>query len=333
MNSRKLKKKQVGYIKFKELAKSLKASAISMLSKLKNHLNKRNITLDYFIPFFNLYDNDNISLCLDTNILFINFGVDKSCIGAHNINICNKINNLYKIYNENSIIKMYGIGKYMKYFIKKNYKNNYYGNVLNIDKEPFSLTLSTIISEKILENTFDKYFLVFNKYIDIFQQKTCYYELPGIKEFYKLCLELNTVRSKKVINFLNFIHQIKFKPLYDVLKELYYFVFSIFLLDSLEENNLSGIGSRISCMDNCITNAEKKIEETTLLYNKARQEEITNELVAIITAAQAIMDNELFIKNNITSILEIYNHSKIILSKKTKIFKKIYNKHIYVKHI
>jgi len=291
MSSRKLKKKQTGYIKFKELAKSLKASAISMLGKLKHHLNKRNITIDYFVPFFDMNNFLNMS---KKSAMIIGFGVDKSCIGAHNINISNKIKKLYEELRLVGLmnIKMYGIGKFMKYYIKLNYKSYYIGNVLNVDKELFSFTLSSIILESILKIECDIYYLVFNKYVDIFEQKTCYYKVPGFNNFFLYFLNSKNIISNKREEYFNFFYK-RSLPLFMLLKQFYNFTFSLFILDSLEENNLSGIGSRISCMDNCITNAEKKIEEVTLLYNKARQNEITNELVAIITAAQAIMDNEL----------------------------------------
>lgn len=311
MSSRKLKKKQVGYIKFKELARSLKASAISMLGKLKHHLNRRNITIDYFIPFFNI----NNFIYIKKSAMIIGFGVDKSCIGAHNINVSNKMKKLYEELKLESInIKMYGIGKFMKRYIKLNYGLNYVGNVLNVDKELFSFTLSSIISESILKTKCDIYYLVFNKYVDIFEQNTCYYKIPGFDNFFSFFLNSKNIISSKKEEYFNFFYK-RSLPFFVLLKQFYDFTFSLFMLDSLEENNLSGIGSRISCMDNCITNAEKKIEEVTLLYNKARQNEITNELVAIITAAQAIMDNELLNNKFFNKLISIFDYDYGFFSK------------------
>ena len=46
--------------------------------------------------------------------------------------------------------------------------------------------------------------------------------------------------------------------------------------------------ARMQAMDNATGNAEEMIEELSLLYNRARQNSITQELTEIIAGAEAI---------------------------------------------
>lgn len=56
----------------------------------------------------------------------------------------------------------------------------------------------------------------------------------------------------------------------------------------LLESSASENGARMQAMDSATSNAEEMIEDLTLLYNRARQSSITQELTEIIAGAQAI---------------------------------------------
>ena len=47
-------------------------------------------------------------------------------------------------------------------------------------------------------------------------------------------------------------------------------------------------GARMQAMDNATSNAEEMIDHLTLMYNRARQGSITQELTEIIAGAEAI---------------------------------------------
>lgn len=57
---------------------------------------------------------------------------------------------------------------------------------------------------------------------------------------------------------------------------------------ALLESSASENGARMQAMDSATDNAEEMIEDLTLLYNRARQGSITQELTEIIAGAQAI---------------------------------------------
>ena len=57
---------------------------------------------------------------------------------------------------------------------------------------------------------------------------------------------------------------------------------------ALLENNASFYGAQMSAMDNATRNAGDMIRKQTLIYNRTRQAMITNELIEIISGAEAI---------------------------------------------
>jgi F-type H+-transporting ATPase subunit gamma len=60
------------------------------------------------------------------------------------------------------------------------------------------------------------------------------------------------------------------------------------LFAALLENAASEQGARMSAMDNATRNAGDMIDRLTIVYNRSRQAKITNELIEIISGAEAL---------------------------------------------
>ncbi len=60
------------------------------------------------------------------------------------------------------------------------------------------------------------------------------------------------------------------------------------ILCSVNEAYASELGARRTAMENATDNAEEMIEHLSLMYNRARQEKITNELNEIVSGANAL---------------------------------------------
>jgi F-type H+-transporting ATPase subunit gamma len=60
------------------------------------------------------------------------------------------------------------------------------------------------------------------------------------------------------------------------------------IFSALLENAASEQGARMSAMDNATRNAGEMIEDLTIVYNRSRQAVITNELIEIISGAEAL---------------------------------------------
>ena len=58
----------------------------------------------------------------------------------------------------------------------------------------------------------------------------------------------------------------------------------------LLESNASEQGSRMTAMDNATENAGEMISNLTLEYNKARQSAITNEILEVVSGAEALVE-------------------------------------------
>ena len=60
------------------------------------------------------------------------------------------------------------------------------------------------------------------------------------------------------------------------------------IFSALLENAASEQGARMSAMDNATRNAGEMIDKLTIEYNRSRQAVITNELIEIISGAEAL---------------------------------------------
>ncbi len=57
---------------------------------------------------------------------------------------------------------------------------------------------------------------------------------------------------------------------------------------AVNESYASELGARRTAMENATDNAEEMIANLSLMYNRARQEKITNELNEIVSGANAL---------------------------------------------
>ena len=67
------------------------------------------------------------------------------------------------------------------------------------------------------------------------------------------------------------------------------FIFSVnLIMCAVNESYASELGARRTAMENATDNAEEMIANLSLMYNRARQEKITNELNEIVSGANAL---------------------------------------------
>jgi len=60
------------------------------------------------------------------------------------------------------------------------------------------------------------------------------------------------------------------------------------IFQAMLESEAAELGARMSAMDSATSNAEEMIKKLTLKYNRVRQETITNELIEIVSGAEAL---------------------------------------------
>ena len=90
-------------------------------------------------------------------------------------------------------------------------------------------------------------------------------------------------------SFANFRASMAFEPDEDeILKEIIPKSIATSIFSVLQENAASEQGSRMAAMDNATRNAGEMIDKLTIDFNRSRQAAITNELIEIISGAEAL---------------------------------------------
>ena len=74
----------------------------------------------------------------------------------------------------------------------------------------------------------------------------------------------------------------------EILKEIIPKSIATSIFSVLQENAASEQGSRMAAMDNATRNAGEMIDKLTIDFNRSRQAAITNELIEIISGAEAL---------------------------------------------
>lgn len=286
VDPKKLLKQLKSYERFKLLTKAIQMVALSQLSALKNKIASRQYALSMIIPFFdtNAYSEK------DSNYLVLAITVDKSCCGPHNGNILKASKAIVdELKEKNKNIKLSSIGRKAKFFFKKYYRAFQVLNVFNLDKEPLSLFTSLILMEKLLSYSFDRFFIIFNRFYTAFTQKVSYYDICSFSFFVNNIIDRAKDGDKLSHIYSSVLNSISidsnFAPLLD---DFYMYCISVVCLDALEENEYSALGARATAMNNATKNVSELIDSLRLLYNKARQETITNELIEIVSCVNFV---------------------------------------------
>jgi len=280
INPKKLKKKVLAYEKFRDITKSIQLVALSNIAELKENIARRFLAIAPFISFFNtaLYKK-----CIDLECIIMPLNIDKNCCGPHNSEVFSSTKKLVDyLENNNNNIKFFTTAFRGKHYFLSHYPGSLIKHVekLNKDISSFSIFSFSILAEKLIKIEADRYFIVFNRFINIFKQEGTCYEIGTFNEFINVIID-----SAIYMQYVFHRVAIDNKDYINYLNDLYLFGVSLILMDAFEENEYSSLGARIVAMDNAKKNATKLIDLLTLKYHKARQEYITTELIEIVSCA------------------------------------------------
>jgi F-type H+-transporting ATPase subunit gamma len=130
----------------------------------------------------------------------------------------------------------------------------------------------TIIHE-FTEADLDAVYLVYNEFKSVISQKVVVEQVLPI------------VPARTEEGRVEFIYEPSKKALLDTLLPMYV---EVEVYRALLESVASEYGARMTAMDNATKNAADMIDSLTLKYNKARQAAITNEMLEIVSGAEAL---------------------------------------------
>ena len=201
---------------------------------------------------------------------------DRGLCGAFNTNILKYATNY--IAELNGDVKMLTIGKKCSdYFIKKKYNVvkhfNGFFNDLSIDS---SRNIVKYLLTGYLECEFDKVVLIYNEFKSVVKQNLiCQNFLPLISS--------EEIEESK--NRTEYIYEPSSKGILGVLipKQL-----NVQFWKALLESNAAEQGARMTAMETATNNAEEMLKTLGLVYNRARQDSITKELLEIVSGAEAL---------------------------------------------
>lgn len=134
---------------------------------------------------------------------------------------------------------------------------------------------------------FDRCVIFFNHLYSIFEQGTVYYDVLSYDKYVtNIYHHLNSGVSNESVFWMSLL--VAQEDNINFYNDLYTFSFSLIILKSLHENEMSELGGRITAMQNASKNAQELILKIRLLFNKSRQAYITNELIEIVSCLNSL---------------------------------------------
>ncbi len=217
-------------------------------------------------------------------VLIILVTSNRGLCGSFNLNSSKKViellNNEFSKQFKNGNTEIICVGKKGADYLKiKGYKVSSVNHELLEKPDPdkvFSFIESTM--NKFESCDIDHVELVFNKFKNAAVQRLV------SETFLPLYIE-PTDKDEEVTNAIEYI----FEPDKDhLIRNLIPLIIKILFYSALLESSASEHGARMTAMHKASDNAEKLIRELKLNYNKARQSLITNELIEIVSGADAL---------------------------------------------
>lgn len=208
---------------------------------------------------------------------------DKGLAGAYNTNIIKETLSTVKEYNDKGIgVKLFIVGLKGIVGLKKFFINDKMNEVVkNYSKIPpfVEVEVAKMMAEDLAQNyvsgSIDEIEVIFTEFKSMLSYK--------VRKFQLLPLELPSEENKG-------IHpEMIFNPSKEeVLQKLVPLYLANTVYTALKEAIASELAARMNAMSNATQNAEEMAKSLSIMYNKARQYSITQEILEVVSGANAI---------------------------------------------
>ncbi len=215
---------------------------------------------------------------------------DRGLCGAFNSSIIKYTEKkIEELQREGIKVNLHLIGrKGAQYFEKRKEKLNV--NIINKFEKVFRKTIDftavkTVgesVKERFLAGETDKVFLLYNQ----LKTKTSYTTQE------KVFLPLTEILFEETLGSEEAVYELEVKNIEKFIENLLQRYLNFQLYRSMLESNAAEQSARMMAMENATRNAEEAIKTWTRTYNFARQESITNELIDIVNAVEALRKGE-----------------------------------------
>jgi F-type H+-transporting ATPase subunit gamma len=242
------------------------------LNEILNNLAGSNMGVEH-LPLFEQREPEKVAVVVITS--------NKGLCGAFNSNIIKTVNHLiaekYADQHRAGNLQLICIGKKGKEHLSKLYPVAYYNEEL-LDNPDFT-KLSTVTDKLVqhfINHEIDKVDIVYNQFLNAATQRVT------VEEFLPV-LPPEADKEQKVTS--DYIIEPSAEQL---LKELIPKILRTQLYKTLSDSIASEHGARMTSMTKATDNATEILRELRLKYNNARQSSITNELIEIVSGANAL---------------------------------------------
>ncbi len=209
-------------------------------------------------------------------VLIVSIASDRGLCGAFNVNIGLQAEN-YTTQNKNQYerIGVYVFGRKAKDYLSRR-KVDIFKERVDIKKvdQEFVNTIASELVQLYMNGEFDKVYLSYTHFASPVKQIAVFEEL----------LPIQTEREVEGETF-EYLYEPKRDVIVETLLPKY---LSTKIYYALIESQTSEHAARMSAMENATSNCGEMVRYLTLVYNKRRQESITNEMMDIVGGAEAL---------------------------------------------
>ena len=230
-----------------------------------------------------------------TNVLLVIVTADRGLAGGFNANVIKRaeqeIEEKFSTYRDEKRLFLLCVGrKGHEHFSRRGYQlvGDYRGT---FDKLSFQSAdqIASAAEDGFRDGRWDEVFVVYNEFKNTISQNRIVEPFLPIPSERFLTPVMEAEQTDRVENEHPYENDLIYEPgvhgILDILVPRYlnYEIWRI-LLDS----NAAEQGARMVAMDNATTNAEELLKDLKLVYNRARQDAITKELIEITSGADAL---------------------------------------------
>ncbi len=207
-------------------------------------------------------------------VLIVSIGSDRGLCGAFNTGIGLAAQNFVRLNQDKyERVSVYAFGRKVKDYLQRR-KIDMVKNWTDIKKIDQDLvdTVAEDLIQYYLNGHFDKIFLSYTRFISAVKQEIVFEEFLPIK----------TPQDVPYIDYVCEPDRIK------IVESLIPKYISTKIYYALAESQTSEHAARMSAMENATSNCGEMVKYLTLVYNKRRQEGITNDMMDIVGGAEAL---------------------------------------------
>ena len=217
----------------------------------------------------------------DQTHLLVVMTAERGLCGGFNSNIAKLAkSHALKLLEQGKTVKILTVGKKGRDVVKRDLGKHFVDHIDLSEIKSIRYTDAQAISKSILERftagEFDIATLFYSKFVNVVTQ------IPTAQQVIPASFDDDEGTKTESVNY-------EYEPTEEeILAELLPRGVGTQIFAALLENGASEQGARMSAMDNATRNAGDMIDKLTIQYNRSRQAVITNELIEIISGAEAL---------------------------------------------